>query len=96
MEQEDRERVRVRAVARGRVQGVGFRYSARSKAEKFGVTGFARNLPDGAVELEVEGSPSAVDEFLAWSRRGPIGARVDALDAEDIDAVGDGKFTIRG
>jgi acylphosphatase len=96
MEQDDRERVRVRAVVRGRVQGVGFRYSARSKAEKFGVTGFARNLPDGAVELEAEGSPSAVDEFLAWSRRGPIGARVDALDAEDIAAVGDGKFTIRG
>ena len=89
------DRVRVRAVARGRVQGVGFRYSARSKAEKLGVTGFARNLPDGNVELEVEGDPGAVEDFLAWSRRGPIGARVDALDAEDIPAVGDEDFTIR-
>lgn len=89
------ERVRVRAVARGQVQGVGFRYSARSKAEKLGVGGFARNLPDGSVELEVEGDPGAVDDFLAWSRRGPIGARVDALDAEDIPAVGERDFTIR-
>ncbi len=88
-------RVRVRAVARGRVQGVGFRYSAQSKAEGLGVAGFARNLPDGGVELEVEGDPGAVEEFLAWSRRGPFGARVDALDAEDIPAVGEKDFTIR-
>jgi acylphosphatase len=89
------ERVRVRALVRGRVQGVGFRYSARMKAEKLGVAGFARNTPDGDVELEVEGVPGAVEDFLAWSRRGPIGARVDALDAEDIPAVGDEDFTIR-
>jgi acylphosphatase len=89
------DRVRVRAVVRGRVQGVGFRYSARSKAEKLGIAGFARNLPDGSVELEAEGNPGAVEEFLAWSRRGPIGARVDALDAEDVPAVGAKDFTIR-
>jgi acylphosphatase len=88
-------RIRVRAVVRGRVQGVGFRYSARLKAERFGVAGFARNLPDDAVEFEVEGPPGAVEEFLAWAGRGPIGARVDALDAEDIPAVGDEDFTIR-
>jgi acylphosphatase len=87
--------IRVRAVVRGRVQGVGFRYSARLKAEKFGVGGYARNLPDGGVQVEVEGLPGAVEEFLAWMRRGPIGARVDALDAEDIPAVGDEDFTIR-
>jgi acylphosphatase len=77
------------------VQGVGFRYSARLKAEKFGVSGFARNLPDGSVEVEAEGSPGDVEDFLAWSRRGPLGARVDVLDAEDIPAVGDEDFTIR-
>ena len=86
----------MRAVVQGRVQGVGFRYSARGKAQKLGVAGYARNLPDGGVELEAEGDPGAVEEFLAWSRRGPIGARVDALDAEDIPAAGDRDFTIRG
>jgi acylphosphatase len=88
-------RVRKRAVVRGRVQGVGFRYSARAMARELGVGGFARNLPDGGVELEVEGNPSAVEEFLSWSRRGPRGARVDALDAEDVPAAGDEGFTIR-
>ncbi|MFC0681715.1 acylphosphatase [Lysobacter korlensis] len=89
------ERIRVRAVARGAVQGVGFRYSARREAQKLGLGGFARNLPDGGVELEAEGSPEAVEEFIAWSRRGPIGARVDDLDAEDVPAVGEQDFTIR-
>jgi acylphosphatase len=89
------QRIRVRAVVRGRVQGVGFRYAARLQATKLGVGGFARNLPDGGVELEAEGSPGAVEEFLAWSERGPIGARVDALDAEDIPAAGEQDFTIR-
>ncbi len=88
-------RVRVRAIARGEVQGVGFRYSARLKAEQLGLAGFARNLPDGCVELEVEGDPGAVEQFLSWSRRGPIGARVDALDAEDVPSVGGSGFTIR-
>jgi acylphosphatase len=88
-------RIRVHAVVRGRVQGVGFRYSARGKAEKLGVSGYARNLPDGGVELEAEGNPGAVEEFLAWLRRGPIGARVDALDAEDVPAIGERDFTIR-
>ena len=84
----------MRALIRGRVQGVGFRYSAKQQAKRLGVAGYARNLPEGGVELEVEGAPGAVEEFLAWSRSGPIGARVDALDAEDVPAVGDREFTV--
>jgi len=49
----------------GRVQGVGFRYSAQHVAEGYAVAGFVRNLPDGAVELMAEGSPEQVDAFLA-------------------------------
>jgi acylphosphatase len=49
----------------GRVQGVGFRYTVRSVAAQFNVTGFVRNLPDGRVHLVAEGAVDEVDRFLA-------------------------------
>jgi acylphosphatase len=48
----------------GRVQGVGFRYTVRSLAARFDVTGFVRNLPDGRVHLVAEGNTKEVDAFL--------------------------------
>jgi acylphosphatase len=48
----------------GRVQGVGFRYTARSLARGHEISGFVRNLADGGVELVVEGTPREVDAFL--------------------------------
>jgi acylphosphatase len=48
----------------GHVQGVGFRYTARSIARGYDITGFVRNLPDGRVELVVEGAPREVEAFL--------------------------------
>jgi acylphosphatase len=48
----------------GRVQGVGFRYTVRSLAMRFDVSGFVRNLPDGRVHLVVEGAAEEVDAFL--------------------------------
>ncbi len=48
----------------GRVQGVGFRYTARSLAEQFNVSGYVQNLPDGRVRLEVEGDPEEIQRFL--------------------------------
>ncbi len=57
-------RIARRVVYRGRVQGVGFRYTARHVAARFAVTGWVRNLPDGTVELLAEGEPREVDRFL--------------------------------
>lgn len=48
----------------GRVQGVGFRYTVRSLAGRFDVTGFVRNLPDGRVHLVAEGAAAEIDGFL--------------------------------
>ncbi len=48
----------------GRVQGVGFRYTARNLAINFDVTGFVRNLPDGRVELVAEGPDREVNQFV--------------------------------
>ncbi|RIK69805.1 MAG: acylphosphatase [Planctomycetota bacterium] len=64
----------------GRVQGVGFRYCARQTAEGFSVTGSVRNLPDGRVQLVVEGNDSQVEAFLAElaARMAPNIRHVDA------------------
>jgi acylphosphatase len=49
----------------GRVQGVGFRYTTRDLAARFDVAGYVRNLPDGRVQLVVEGAASTLDRFVA-------------------------------
>jgi acylphosphatase len=80
---------RVRFRATGRVQGVAFRASARAEARRLGVGGFIRNLDDGAVAGEAEGPASAVDGFLAFVAEGPLGARVDRVEQEDVPIRGD-------
>ena len=75
-------------IVRGRVQGVGFRYSAIASMQRNGVAGTARNLPDGAVELHVEGVLHAVDAFTEWAQAGPIAARVDELEMRDEQPFG--------
>jgi acylphosphatase len=71
--------IRVRVVVSGRVQGVGFRYATVSEARRLGLDGWARNLPDGSVEIVAEGDAAAVGELIAWSRQGPPGARVTSV-----------------
>jgi len=63
----------------GQVQGVFFRHSARLEANRLIVRGFARNLPDGSVEVIAQGGAAAVEELLAWLQRGPAHARVDEV-----------------
>jgi acylphosphatase len=86
--------VRVRVFVDGRVQGVGFRASAAHEAGRLGLTGWARNLPDGRMEAVYEGPRDAVEEMLAWTRRGPVSARVDAMEIHDEEARGERGFRI--
>lgn len=86
--------IRKRAIVHGRVQGVGYRYNARSEASRLGVGGYARNRPDGAVEVEVEGDEASVTRMLDWLRRGPRFAKVDSVDVSDVPATGDRRFDI--
>lgn len=51
-------------IFRGHVQGVGFRYTARQAAQQYNVTGFVRNLPDGAVEMFIQGPAQEIDACL--------------------------------
>jgi acylphosphatase len=71
----------IRAVAKGRVQGVNFRAYAKSLADAMGLTGYAKNLEDGDVEIVVNGSEDMVAEFLETvkSKRDEWGIRVDSL-----------------
>lgn len=78
---------RVRVLATGRVQGVFFRDSTRREAQRLGLTGWVRNRPDGRVEAEFQGPGEAVDEAVAFCRRGPGHADVRALDVTEIDLV---------
>ena len=55
----------------GRVQGVGFRWSAVYEARKLGICGFVKNLPDGSVSIEAEGSQEQLDDFIRWCSKGP-------------------------
>jgi acylphosphatase len=65
-----------RCLVSGRVQGVFYRASAAARARELCVTGSARNLPDGRVEVLVYGPASAVENFIDWLREGPPAARV--------------------
>lgn len=74
------ERERRQVIYHGRVQGVGFRYTARHIAQGHAVSGFVKNQDDGTVQLVAEGTPEAIDRFLAEiaMRMGPNIRRADA------------------
>jgi acylphosphatase len=87
--------VRRRVLVAGRVQGVWFRESCRDRAQAAGVAGSVRNLADGRVEVVLEGPPAAVDEVVAWCRRGPLRAGVDGIEIVDEAPVGEQGFRVR-
>ena len=58
------EMIRKHILFYGRVQGGGFRYHATYKASLLGLTGWVRNLEDGSVEMEVQGSPDQINELI--------------------------------
>lgn len=60
----------------GRVQGVGFRMHAQHQARGLQISGYARNLDDGSVEIEAHGSDEALLRFANWLAHGPPNARV--------------------
>jgi acylphosphatase len=66
----------------GRVQGVGFRANAERMADRLGLSGWVRNLPDGSVEIIAEGPEGYVEEFIKWCRVGPSGAFVYEITVE--------------
>jgi len=84
-----------RYFVRGRVQGVGYRYFVLREAETFGVSGFARNLSDGRVEVVAEAAEEVLVEFEGRLTEGPAFAHVDGVDRAPIPPRGDRGFHIR-
>lgn len=89
-------RVARRAAISGLVQGVFFRESLRRRAALLCVCGWARNRPDGTVEVWAEGPPEGVEALIDFCRRGPRGAVVERVEVEDVEAAGCEGFEIRG
>lgn len=87
-------RRRIHVVVRGHVQGVFYRKSTAETAGRLGLSGWVRNLRDGAVELEAEGPDEAVEALLAFCRRGPERARVDEVVVAHPPLRGDAGFRV--
>lgn len=87
---------RAKIIAKGKVQGVGFRFFVMDNAKKLGLCGYTRNLPDGTVETVVEGKDAQLDRLIEKIKEGPIAARVSSVEVKMGEAFGDYKeFEIR-
>jgi acylphosphatase len=85
-----------RFIVGGRVQGVFYRASAREQALELGLTGHAKNLPDGRVEVLAFGSMASLDALEAWLRIGPPAAKVaEVVREDDIDEPVPARFETR-
>mgnify|MGYP000159150317 CR=1 FL=1 len=69
----------------GKVQGVYYRKSTQAEARKLELKGWVKNEADGSVSAEVQGDKGKVQEFIAWCRQGPPGARVDQVKLTELE-----------
>jgi acylphosphatase len=69
----------------GKVQGVYFRVSSQQKAIDYGLSGYAKNLADGDVEVFLSGKQENVDKMLAWLKHGPEQAEVTGMQQKKVD-----------
>jgi acylphosphatase len=83
-----------RYLVSGKVQGVFYRASTREKARQLNLTGYARNLPDGRVEVVACGEPKALDELRDWLVQGPPASRVSGVSGETAPVQEFAGFTI--
>ena len=84
-------KVRAHAIISGRVQGVFFRMETKRAADRFGVSGWVRNLKDGTVEAVFEGDRNRVEAILEWCRQGPPHADVSNVKETWIEYTGEFK-----
>lgn len=82
---------RVKLTVNGDVQGVSYRYFAKTEAKKLGLMGWARNEVDGTVGLVIEGNDQAVEGFIKWAREGSPMAEVEHVEVSEEKYVGEFK-----
>jgi len=79
----------------GKVQNVGFRYSAKLQADRLNITGFIQNLADDSVYLEVEGETKNLNLFLDWCHQGPPLAQINNIEINENKLISFTDFSIR-
>ena len=80
---------------KGTVQGVNYRASAKQQADHLSIKGWVCNTPEGHVEIIATANPSALDQFVAWCRRGPTHATVTAVETSPLPETPFDSFSIR-
>jgi len=76
-----------RFIVSGRVQGVWFRAATREQALRLGVSGYAKNLPDGRVEVLASGTDEALAALEHWLWQGPPSAKVDGVGRQELPSA---------
>jgi acylphosphatase len=78
----------------GRVQGVGYRWNAVHEARYRGINGFVKNMSDGTVYIEAEGSRNQLDTFVEWCKRGPAHGIVETVEVNKFPPADYNEFRI--
>jgi len=74
--------VRAHIIVKGLVQGVYYRVTTKQKADSLDLSGWVKNLPDGDVEVVVEGNKEKIEQLIDWCWQGPPGAKVDGVEVK--------------
>jgi acylphosphatase len=82
-------------IVKGKVHGVGFRFSAHAKAIKLGLTGLVKNMPDNSVFIEAEGNEEAINKLVEWCYYGPPKAKVTEVNATEGEVKGYKTFELK-
>ncbi len=77
--------IQIQIIVEGMVQGVFYRASTRDAAEKLGVKGWVKNMPDRTVHALLQGKPEILEKMIVWCRQGPPASRVDNVHTETIE-----------
>jgi len=85
----------MRYIISGKVQGVSFRAYTQEQAENLGLTGYARNLEDGRVEVIACGEKEKLNMLQEWLKHGPQLAKVDGLTCEEIPWQDHARFAVK-
>lgn len=89
------EKVCIRCVVSGKVQGVWFRVATQQQAEDLGLTGWVRNLGDGSVEVKAAGEPEKLKLLYEWLHQGPEKAEVIGVTYEELPWEEFARFSIK-
>lgn len=86
---------RYKIIIKGKVQGVGFRFSAQALANKLNLTGSVKNLHNQSLLIQIEGDDESVNKFIDWCTIGPLFAEIDEVISEEQDLMNYQTFEIK-